>query len=78
MLGLALVSIIVYDARFLKKKRRERAMMNAEQEVENAGPMRHTEERVVLESRVSIVIEDPNEDDPERGRNGLSLPRRPI
>ncbi|KAH7116768.1 hypothetical protein B0J11DRAFT_583481 [Dendryphion nanum] len=76
ILGFALVSIIVYDARFFKKKRRERAMMNAVQEVESAGSMRQNDERVVLESRVSIVIEDPNEDDPEVGRNGLSLPRR--
>lgn len=74
---MALAGIIIYDARYLKKKRRERAMRNAVQEVDNAGGMRQTEERAVLESRVSIVIEDPNEDDVERGRNGLSLPRRP-
>lgn len=52
-------------------------MTNAMQELERGG-FKDSEERIVLESRVSIVFdEDPSDDEEEeRGRHGMSLPRR--
>lgn len=57
--------------------------MNAIDQVERAAD-KGSEERIVLESRVSIVFqEDPDEEEydgdgeqEERGRAGMSLPRR--
>jgi hypothetical protein len=47
-------------------------------EVERGG-FKGSEERIVLESRVSIVFDEDSTDDEEeeeRGRHGMSLPRR--
>lgn len=55
-------------------------MQNAVEEVER-GTGKGSEERIVLESRVSIVFEEEageseSEDEDEGARNGMSLPRR--
>jgi hypothetical protein len=73
--------IVVAEACYLRKKRRDRARQRAVDEVER-GTDKGSEERIVLESRVSIVFEDEEQEqqeeqeEVERGRNGMSLPRR--
>ena len=68
--------IVMVEACYLRKKRRERALQRAVDEVER-GIDKGSHERIVLESRVSIVFEDEEqEEEVERGRSGMSLPRR--
>ncbi|KAF2689366.1 hypothetical protein K458DRAFT_126980 [Lentithecium fluviatile CBS 122367] len=75
VLALALL-IVAFESCYLKLKRRERALQRAVDEVER-GTDKGGEERIVLESRVSIVFEDEDQgEEHERGRNGMSLPRR--
>lgn len=70
------ILIASFEAFYLRKWRQKRAMRRAVAEVEN-GAAKDSRERIVLESRVSIVIEDEEQsDEAERGRNGMSLPRR--
>jgi len=63
----------------MRRRKRENALRRAVAEVER-GMNKNSQERIILESRVSIVIEDidPEEEELEenRGRNGMSLPRR--
>ena len=74
---------VAAEAFYLRRKRRQRSLERAVEEVER-GSNKGSEERIVLESRVSIIVEvDDNEGDSEdeeeirgRGRNGMSLPRR--
>jgi hypothetical protein len=71
-----LVLLVALEACYMRKKRRERALQRAVDEVES-GVDKGSIERIVLESRVSIVFEDENQDDEEeRGRTGMSLQRR--
>ncbi|KAF2257156.1 hypothetical protein BU26DRAFT_499703 [Trematosphaeria pertusa] len=76
VLGLALF-LVAFEACYLRRRRRTRALERAVEEVER-GMDKGSEERIVLESRVSIVFEDDGheEEEQERGRNGMSLPRR--
>jgi flagellar biosynthesis/type III secretory pathway M-ring protein FliF/YscJ len=74
--------IVAIEACYLRKKRRERGLQRAIDEVE-IGVHKGSEERMVLESRVSIIVEDEGQEEQEedeaeveRGRNGMSLPRR--
>jgi hypothetical protein len=71
--------IVVFEACYLQRKRRARALQRALDEVER-GTDKGSQERIVLESRVSIIFEDEDqegeEEEIERGRNGMSLPRR--
>ncbi|KAF2116649.1 hypothetical protein BDV96DRAFT_630984 [Lophiotrema nucula] len=92
ILGLVLVFALLFDACYLRRKRRERDVQYALNEVEG-GTVKESQERIVLESRVSIVFEEEeeeeeegyegeleddadDEDEEDRGRNGMSLPRR--
>ncbi|KAF2005228.1 hypothetical protein P154DRAFT_518759 [Amniculicola lignicola CBS 123094] len=76
----ALVFVAILDACVLRRRRRERAMQNAVEEVERGGAtFKESRERIVLESRVSIVFDETepeDEEDDDGGRNGMSLPRR--
>jgi hypothetical protein len=81
--GAALIAYFV-EIFYLRRRRRERALGRAVEEVER-GEMssadKANEDIVVLESRVSIVFDDGPESEDElrdrgRTRNGLSLPRR--
>ncbi|KAF2258732.1 hypothetical protein CC78DRAFT_621570 [Lojkania enalia] len=69
-----LAFVMIFDACYLKRKRRERDVQYALSEIEG-GRGKESQERTVLESRVSIVFDD-EESDEESGRNGMSLPRR--
>jgi hypothetical protein len=78
ILALALALLVMVDWFYLRKRRQERALVNAVHEVERGG-FKGSEERIVLESRVSIVFDEDSTDDEEeeeRGRHGMSLPRR--
>ncbi|KAF2794081.1 hypothetical protein K505DRAFT_337233 [Melanomma pulvis-pyrius CBS 109.77] len=80
ILAFACVFLSLLEVCYLRRKRRERAMQNAVEEVER-GTGKGSEERIVLESRVSIVFEEEageseSEDEDEGARNGMSLPRR--
>ncbi|KAF1962897.1 hypothetical protein CC80DRAFT_588390 [Byssothecium circinans] len=68
--------LVAYHTCFLRRRRQERALQRAVDEVER-GTDKVNEERVVLESRISIVFEDEyDQEEEERGRHGFSLPRR--
>ncbi|KAF2659432.1 hypothetical protein K491DRAFT_712708 [Lophiostoma macrostomum CBS 122681] len=77
VLGFALALVVMVDWFYLRRRRQERALVNALQEVER-GEFKGSEERMVLESRVSIVfdVDTSDEEEEERGRHGMSLPRR--
>jgi hypothetical protein len=60
--GIGLIGLMLAFAAFLtashwRHKRRERAMLNAIEEIERGGD-KGSEERIVLESRISIVFDD--------------------
>lgn len=82
-LAVACAFLGLLEVCYLRRKRRERAMQNAVEEVER-GTGKGSEERIVLESRVSIVFDEEacegeseeDEDEDEGPRNGMSLPRR--
>jgi hypothetical protein len=80
-----IVLMAIFEACYWRGKRRQKAMLRAVEEVEIGTRIRQdkgSEERMVLESNISIVFEDTAEEEDEeeeaeeRGRNGLSLPRR--
>lgn len=81
--GAALIAYLV-EIFYLRRRRRERALERAVEEVERgemSTPNKTNDDIRVLESRVSIVFDDVSgseDEEPERGRtrNGLSLPRR--
>ncbi|KAF2017378.1 hypothetical protein BU24DRAFT_420431 [Aaosphaeria arxii CBS 175.79] len=78
VLASALAFWLIFDSCYLRRKRRERAMMNAVEEVVRAD-IQESQERIVLESRVSIVFNDDTaseEVNVDMPRNGMSLPRR--
>jgi hypothetical protein len=78
VLAVALVFLGILEGCYLRRKRREAAMKNAVEEVER-GANKGSEERIVLESRVSIVVDEGIFDesgDEEDTRHGMSLPRR--
>lgn len=83
LVSLALIIVIIFEIVYFRRRRREKAILNAIDQVERAAD-KGSEERIVLESRVSIVFqEDPDEEEydgdgeeEERGRAGMSLPRR--
>ncbi|KAF2740957.1 hypothetical protein EJ04DRAFT_547941 [Polyplosphaeria fusca] len=84
-LVLLLLVIVIFNALIIRRRRREKDVQHALNEVEE-NTAKESQERVVLESRVSIVFvdddtegeEEEEEEEEERGRarNGMSLPRR--
>lgn len=76
ILASALGFMAIFCVCYLRRKRREKAVLNAIEEVERATD-KGSEERIVLESSVSIIFEDDElEEEEDRGRPGMSLPRR--
>jgi hypothetical protein len=78
VLAFALIFLGMLEECYFRRKRREAAMKNAVEEVER-GVDKGSEEMIVLESRLSIVVDDGLWDefaDDEGPRNGMSLPRR--
>jgi hypothetical protein len=87
-----LVLFLILEYTYLGKKRRERALQRAVEEVERGTELKDTshtgsKENMVLESRVEIVVDGGDESDGdlgewghgrrwERGRSGMSLPRQ--
>jgi hypothetical protein len=82
ILGSVFVFIVILGACYWRRKQYEKAILNAIEEVERGTSKGgENEERMVLESRVSIVFhEEPEEgeedEEEERGRQGMSLARR--
>lgn len=75
LIGIVIL-IASFETLYLAKRRRKRAMQRAVAEVES-GTAKESQERIVLESRVSIIVEQEDQDEEdERGRNGMSLSRR--
>jgi hypothetical protein len=74
--GTILAAVAILSTCYLRRRRREKAMLNAIEEVERGA--KESQERIVLESRVSIVFDDGASaaEVEDNGRNGLSLPRR--
>ncbi|KAF2190366.1 hypothetical protein K469DRAFT_697645 [Zopfia rhizophila CBS 207.26] len=70
LVGVVFVFVALFDIRYLRRKRRDKAIQNGQEKVER-GEGKWSEERIVLESRVEVVFD--NEDE---GRNEMSLPRR--
>jgi hypothetical protein len=78
VLAFAIIFLGMLEGCYFRRKRREAAMKNAVEEVER-GVDKGSEERIVLESRVSIVVDDGLWDefeDDEGPRNGMSVSRR--
>ncbi|KAF2639175.1 hypothetical protein P280DRAFT_508320 [Massarina eburnea CBS 473.64] len=82
LLGVVLI-LIIFESCFLRHRRQQKALQRAVDEVERGADKENEErivesqERMVLESRVSIVVEDEfDSEEEERGRHGLSLARR--
>ncbi|KAJ4298076.1 hypothetical protein N0V90_005975 [Kalmusia sp. IMI 367209] len=81
--GIALILILI-ELCYLRRRRQEKALQRAVEEVESRERAlnKDSEEIVVLESRISIHFDDASSDEDddteqqERGRNGMSLPRR--
>ena len=76
-MGLVAIAIAIFgalEACYWRRKRRERKLKNAVEEVEQ-GVVKENDERIVLESRVSIVFQEDGWEG-DGGRNGMSLPRR--
>jgi hypothetical protein len=72
--GIGVIGLMLAFAAFLtashwRHTRRERAMLNAIEEIERGGD-KGSEERIVLESRISIVFDDgiEEEEEEQRGR----------
>ncbi|KAF2872948.1 hypothetical protein BDV95DRAFT_605534 [Massariosphaeria phaeospora] len=79
VIGILIAALVLFIALHVRRKNTERAMQRAVEEVES-GVTKESQEMIVLESRVSIVVDnddDEEEDEEEeRGRNGMSLARR--
>ncbi|ORY12285.1 hypothetical protein BCR34DRAFT_600680 [Clohesyomyces aquaticus] len=72
VLALAAALVALFDMFYLRRKRLERRVGYARHEVER-GTGRESSEHIFLESGVEVICAEEDED---RARNGMSLPRR--
>jgi hypothetical protein len=74
-LFLLAVFLALLEVCYFRRKRRERAVLNAIEQVERGGGVdkgsaHESEERIVLESRVSIVFDDGGENEEDGVEDG--------